>query len=647
MQPLVFRLLLPTIPLLAAAAPLLQAQAVQPPVPPRDPQAQSQQAAAPTGTGVINGVVTMAGTSQPARKVRMTLSGGELRGSRTTTTDDHGRFSFTALPAGRFTLGANKPGHVSVSYGQRRPGTQGTAIQLADGQKFEAQLQIPRGSVLTGTVLDEHGEATPGTSVRAMRVVNQGGRRTLQGSGNGTTDDRGIYRIHSLQPGDYVVCASPRNTAMADMERSMAELQAMRAEVVSIRSAGAPEETVRAIENRLATLQASATSQPQEAPPGYAPICYPGTTAVTEAGPVALGIGEERPGIDFQLQLVPMARVTGSIVNSTGAQLQNIQITLQDAGQTTVGGGLATTQSARADADGRFRFNAIPPGHYTLTARAQIGGGPQGRGQPVTEGMPVGGRGATPAGPAGRGGPGTNTARPEPVVVWGSADVVVSGAAVDNVMLMLQTGMTVSGNVSFEGAIPPPADLTRLRVTLNAAEPGPMTNSFAARVDASGRFSATSVPPGRYRVSAGGAPGWFLESASAGGQDALDFPFEVKPNQQSSIALTFTDKQTELTGTVVNDQNQPAVDYTLVIFPADSRYWVGPSRRIQTTRPATDGRYTLRNLPPGEYKIATLLDIEPGATSDPAFLQQIESSTMRLTLQPGEKKQQDIRLSAK
>ena len=588
----------------------------------------------------------MAGTSQPARKVRMTLSGGELRGSRTTVTDDQGRFSFTALPAGRFTLGANKAGHVSVSYGQRRPGTQGTAIQLGDGQKFEAQLQIPRGSVLTGTVLDENGEATPGTNVRAMRVVNQGGRRTLQGSNSGTTDDRGIYRIHSLQPGDYVVCASPRNTAMVDMERSMAELQAMRAEVEAYRSAaGAALETMRTIEARVATLQANAVLQPQEAPPGYAPICYPGTTAVAEAGPVALGVGEERPGIDFQLQLVPMARVSGSIVNSTGAQLQNVQITLQDAAQTSIVGGLSTSQSARADADGRFRFNAIPPGHYTLSARAQIGGGPQGRGQFAIEGVPAGGRGVASPAPSGRGA--APAPRPEPIVVWGSADLVVNGTAVENVQLMLQNGMTVTGNVTFEGAIPPPTDVTRLRVTLIAAEPGPMSNSFSARVDASGRFSATSVPPGRYRVSAGGAPGWFLESASAGGVDALDFPFEVKANQASTIALTFTDKQTELTGTVVNDQNQPAVDYTLVIFPADNRYWVGPSRRIQTTRPATDGRYTVRNLPPGEYKIATLLDIEPGATSDPAFLQQIESSTMRLTLQPGEKKQQDIRLSAR
>ena len=627
--------------LFVSAAFAVHAQVAAQPTAPRDPRAQSQQAP-PTGTGLISGVVTMAGSSQPARKVRVNLSGAELRGNRSTTTDDHGRFSFTALPAGRYTLGANKPGHVAVSYNQRRPGTPGTAIQLSDGQKFEAHLQIPRGSVLTGTVLDENGEATPGTSVRAMRVVNQGGRRTLQSSSSGTTDDRGIYRIHSLQPGDYVVCASPRNTAMADVERSMAELQNLRAEISALQASGNGE-SVRLVQDRLAAVQASVGNQAEEAPPGYAPICYPGTMAITEAAPVHLGVGEERPGLDFQLQLVPMARVTGTIVNTTATPVQNVQITLQDAAQ--IGGGLSTTQTARADAEGRFRFNAIPPGQYKLTARAQVGG-PQGRGGPfVTEGrtleMVQGGRGAPPAA-AGRG---AAAARPEPVTLWGATDVVVSGGAVDNVMLTLQNGMAISGQVSFDGALPPPADLTRLRVSLSSADPGPMSNSFNARVDASGRFTATSVPPGRYRVSASGAPGWFVESAAVGGQDALDFPFEVKANQAvGSIAVTFTDKQTELTGTVVNDQSQPAVDYTLVIFPADSRYWVGPSRRIQTTRPATDGRFTLRNLPPGEYKLATVLDLEPGSSSDPAFLQQIDGSTMRLTLNPGEKKVQDIRL---
>jgi hypothetical protein len=136
-----------------------------------------------------------------------------------------------------------------------------------------------------------------------------------------------------------------------------------------------------------------------------------------------------------------------------------------------------------------------------------------------------------------------------------------------------------------------------------------------------------------------------MESAAVGGVDALDFPFEVKGNQNvSNVAVTMTDRQSEISGVVMDNRNQPALDYTLVVFPADSRYWQGVGRRFQTLRPGTDGRYTSRNLPPGEYKIAAVLDIEPGAGTDPAFLQQIESSAERVTLVTGEKKIQDIRV---
>src|SRR5688500_5650429 len=65
--------------------------------PPRDPRLGPQAAA--IGTAAISGAVTMAGTGQPARKVRVNVSGPELRGNRSTATDDQGRFSFTGLPA--------------------------------------------------------------------------------------------------------------------------------------------------------------------------------------------------------------------------------------------------------------------------------------------------------------------------------------------------------------------------------------------------------------------------------------------------------------------------------------------------------------------------------------------------------------------
>jgi hypothetical protein len=383
------------------------------------------------------------------------------------------------------------------------------------------------------------------------------------------------------------------------------------------------------IGERIAAIRGTTPAEEDAAPPGYAPVCYPGTISSSSASPVTLGIAEERPGIDFQLQLAPLARVEGTVVNGTGAQLREINVTLRDAQQSGFSFG---NISARADESGRFRLMNVPPGQYRVTARATT--------------TPA--RGSAPSTAGSGGGRGRGAAQPvprvEPVTVWASADVAVDGRTVSNVMLSLQQGIAVSGQLSFDGSTPQP-DPSRIRVTLAPSEPTPFGGSLTGRVDAGGRFTIPSVPPGRYRLNASGAGTWIAESAVLGGQDALDFPFEIKGNQNVSGALiTFTDRRTELTGVVTNERNQPAPEYTLVVFPADSRYWSGSSRRIQSTRPGTDGRYTFRNLPPGEYRIAPLFDLEPGATSDPAFLQQLEATSLRVTLRPGETKTQDMRL---
>lgn len=592
----------------------------------------------PTGTATISGTVLVAGAGAPARRARVTLNAVDGGGSRSAMTDEEGRYSFAGLAAGRYNLSASKNGHVGITFGQTRPGRPGTPIQLADGDKFAANLEIPRGSVVTGTVLDEYGEATPGTQVRVMRYVMQGGRRTLQQSGNGSTDDRGIYRVFGLQPGEYIVSAVPRNNtagpgpAAEIAARVQAEVEAARQQLAAARqdTGGAP------LVDRAALLGTLITPPGQEEQAtGYAPVYYPGTITATQAVALPLGVGEERANIDFQLQRVPLARVEGTIVNATGQPADNVQVTLTDASQAVPGAG---SMSTRADAEGRFRISNVPPGSYRMIARATVA-------------QTGGGNTPAPQGPGGRGGGRGFGPMSTATRLWGSLDLLVEGRNLTNVLLPLQQGLTVSGRVVFQGTMQqPPADLTRIRVTLTPADPaaGNIASPAAGVVDATGKFTIASVVPGLYRLNAGGGGnGWFLESSVVDGQDSLDFPVEVKAgNVPQNAVITFTDRQAQLTGRITNQHGQPAPEQTLIIYPADERFWGAQSRRIRSTRPSTDGQFNFTGMPPGEYKLVALVDVETGAWFDPAFLQQVDAASTRITLTEGEKKVQNLQISA-
>jgi hypothetical protein len=580
------------------------------------------------GTAAISGTITLMGSGQPVRRARVSLSAADGGGGRTTMTDELGRFSFDKLVAARYTVSASKPGHVTVVYGQPRPARPGTQIQLGDGDKFELKLEMPRGGVITGTVLDEHGDAIPGTQVRAMRFVIQGGQRTLTGASGGSTDDRGIYRIYGLQPGEYIVAATPRNNSGDQASRIREELQNLlqRAQAQNLDDTARRELTVRTsmLQGQLPELEEEAT--------GYAPVFYPGTTTSTQAATIALGAGEERSGADFSLVRVSVATVEGTIVNPTNQPVSNIQVTLLPAGPAVPGVG---NHGARAQQDGRFRIVNVPPGQYRISARAQV----QNRQERVNLVERSGA--AVPV----------RTVQDTATRLWAAADLAIDGRSVSNINLVLQQGTTVSGRIAFEGTKTPPTDFTRVRVSLSPADTDPASRGLAqpanGRVDASGKFTVTNVVPGRYRLTASGAgSGWSTESAVVEGQDSLDFPFEVKGSQGvTGAVITFTDQQSELSGTITDQQGQPAPGFTLIAFSSDERFWTPQSRRVRTTRPATDGRFTFTNLPPGDYGLAAVEDIEPGSWFDPEVLKQFDAASLRVTLSPGEKKVQSVRVA--
>jgi hypothetical protein len=207
-----------------------------------------------------------------------------------------------------------------------------------------------------------------------------------------------------------------------------------------------------------------------------------------------------------------------------------------------------------------------------------------------------------------------------------------------------------------------PPDLTSLHVqmhgdSLAAASPlnrgrggGPnMRLLQPAALRADGAFEVTDLVPDNYRlVLTGGAvesSGWWLRSATWKGRDLLDVPLRLAPGENiTGVTLVLSDRRTQLSGTITTPAGAAVSDLFVLAYPADVSLRVPQSRRIRAVRPDISGRFVLDHLPPGDYLLCALTDIDDGQWNEPGFLDAATAASVKISLADGEKKVQDLRL---
>jgi hypothetical protein len=617
----------------APQAPVVPAVQIPPGVP-RDLTPPSNTQRIPVGTGSIVGTVTAAATGRPIPGARVMVSGsigtqtgtvvapapGSGRGgalmsvNRQAVADERGRFVIDALPAGQFTVLASASRYLGNNVVVRGRPQPPIVVRLNDGEERSLEIKLLRGGVIEGTVFGVDGVPSVQAQVRAHRFTYATGVLRLQQVGNAITDDRGAYRLFDLQPGEYVVSATPQLGDWMFVEQLAAQEAAFRAAL----AASPPATSARAGAQAFVIVQNPAPRQ-GGAVSGFVPTFAPSVTSVSDAMRIVVDPSSERSGVD--IRTVPGRAASLSGIVEGIPQGFRVMVLIVSAGSALDADNVRSTS---VDQAGAFVLANLTPGRYIVSAQLQPGPA-----QVQQAGGPI-----VPAPPA------QLTPKDQR---WARAEVMVDGNSTEKIVLTLREGRQISGTVVLQTSRPtgPPPRVTLQRSPLTAPTPsfGPPP---VAEVAADGRFTFEGVVPGSYGFLFSRP----LKSAMVDGRDALDEPLEFDASKDiSGVVLTVAERATSLTGVLSGTTGDVLGQYSVVLASTDRRYWTPGSRRIQLARTGPNGRFTLANMPAGTYWLAALAAIEQGIQYDPAFLESLSAAAIRVTITEGLSHEQNVQVS--
>jgi hypothetical protein len=272
----------------------------------------------PTITGTIKGRL-VADDGQPLTNANvMVQSLTAAPAVKPARVDAEGRFTFDDLPPAAYLVIATAPGYIDQSTSLGEPSEWPRHLIGSS-----VRITMIKGGVITGTITNAKGEPITGVPVHATMSSGKSSSLTsfFNGGGGAESDDRGVYRIYGLLPGQYLVQAGGKG------------------------SFG----------------QSSASGFDIDVP-----TYYPSATRDT-AVPVAVRGGDETTGIDIKYRGAEGRTISGFVLGDveSSARTGAVTIFLSYAGTTST---LSMELAAVTDSRRAFSFNGLADGDYDVFA---------------------------------------------------------------------------------------------------------------------------------------------------------------------------------------------------------------------------------------------------------------------------------------
>jgi len=293
------------------------------PAPVSSPKSEVDQVTATHVTGTIKGRVVL-DDGRPATNASVMLQAStNTRSPRTARVDSEGRFVFDEVPAAVYILFANAPGYIDPTLAAGTPNEWPRHLIGA-----QVKITMIKGGAITGTITDSRGEPVVGVGVHATPASGSPSPLVtlISGGGISESDDRGIYRIYGLLPGQYTISAGGRGP-FGQFSTDGFDLDV--------------------------------------------PTYYPSSTRDT-AVPVSVRSGDATTGIDIKYRGLEGHSISGVVLGKVDANptVAPVTVLLSNAGTTSI---LSMTIAGLTDERRSFSFNGIADGDYDVLASLMSG----------------------------------------------------------------------------------------------------------------------------------------------------------------------------------------------------------------------------------------------------------------------------------